>query len=55
MPLTSKQRNLKRRQRRIRKLRALQRMLEETTDTKRRRELIAKIRKISPRAEVPDK
>jgi hypothetical protein len=33
----------------------LRRKLEETTDTKRRRKLIAKIRKVSPHAEVPEK
>ncbi|MGD8604066.1 MAG: hypothetical protein PVF49_05775 [Anaerolineales bacterium] len=55
MPLTSKQRRLKRRQRRVRKLRKLRRKLEETTDTKRRRELIAKMHKVSPSAEVPEK
>lgn len=55
MPLTSKQRRIKRRQRRVRKLRSLRAQLEATTDTKRRRLLIAKIRKISPQAEVPEK
>ena len=55
MPLTSKQRRLKRRQRRVRKLRSLRAQLEATTDTKRRRLLIAKIRKLSPATELPDK
>lgn len=55
MPLTSKQRRLKRRQRRVRKLRDLRTQLEQTTDSKRRKILIAKIRKLSPQAEVPEK
>jgi hypothetical protein len=48
-------RDLKRRQRRRRKVRALRERLENTLDVKERRRLIAKIKKISPNAPVPDK
>ena len=48
-------RQLKRRQRRKRKLRHLRRQLEEATDPNERRRLIAKIRRVSPKAPVPDR
>ncbi len=48
-------RQLKRRQRRKRKLRHLRGQLTETTDPNERRRLIAKIRRVSPRAPVPDR
>lgn len=48
-------RDLKRRQRRKRKLRYLRRRLAETTDPNERRRLIAKIRRASPKAVVPDR
>jgi indole-3-glycerol phosphate synthase len=48
-------RDLKRRQRRRRKVRALRDHLEKTLDTKERRRLIAKIKRISPAAPVPDR
>jgi indole-3-glycerol phosphate synthase len=48
-------RQLRRRQRRKRKLRALRRKLNETTDVQERRRLIAKIRRTSPRAPVPER
>jgi hypothetical protein len=47
-------RQLKRRQRRKRKLQFLRRRLAETTDVQERRRLIAKIRRVSPRAPVPE-
>jgi hypothetical protein len=46
--------NMRRRQRRRRKVRQLRERLAETTDSRRRLQLIAKIRGISPRAPVPD-
>jgi hypothetical protein len=48
-------RQLKRRQRRKRKLRFLRRKLNETTDAQERRRLIAKMHQISPRAPVPER
>lgn len=48
-------RDLKRRQRRQRKVRALRDRLENTLDAKERRRLIAKIKKLSPAAPVPEK
>ena len=48
-------RQLKRRQRRKRKLHHLRRQLAETTDPNERRRLIAKIRRISLKAPVPDR
>lgn len=48
-------RQLKRRQRRKRKLRFLRRRLNETTDAQERRRLIAKIRRVSPQAPVPER
>ena len=48
-------RQLKRRQRRKRKLSHLRRQLVETTDPNERRRLIAKIRRISLKAPVPDR
>jgi hypothetical protein len=48
MPLTQKQRDLKRKRRRIRKLRELKIKLTDTQDTKTRRKILEKIRQISP-------
>ena len=48
-------RDLKRRQRRRRKVKHLRDRLQNTTDPAERRRLIAKIRKISRTAPVPDK
>jgi hypothetical protein len=48
MPLTQKQRDLKRRQRRVRKLRELKAKLSEAEDTKFRRKLLEKIKLIAP-------
>jgi hypothetical protein len=47
-------RQLKRKQRRKRKLRHLRRQLAETTSPNERRRLIAKIRRISPRSPLPE-
>jgi indole-3-glycerol phosphate synthase len=47
--------DLKRRQRRRRKVRHLRDRLEETTNPRERARLIAKIQKISPSAPVPAK
>jgi hypothetical protein len=55
MPMTAKQRTLRRRQRRVRKLRELKSRLADTTDTKTRKRLIGKIRRISPWEPLPDK
>jgi hypothetical protein len=55
MPMTERQRNIRRRQRRVRKLRALKARLEQTQDVKTRRRLIDKIRRISPWEPLPDK
>lgn len=52
MPLTQKQRDLKRRRRRVRKLRELKSRLAVTQDTKTRRMLLEKIKQISPWDEV---
>jgi indole-3-glycerol phosphate synthase len=46
-------RDLRRRQQRHRKVRALRERLENTTSADKRRKLIAKIKKISPTAPVP--
>lgn len=46
--------DMRRRQRRRRKVRYLRDRLAETTDYRKRQELIAKIRKLSPKAPVPD-
>jgi hypothetical protein len=43
---------MRRRQRRRRKVRHLRQKLAETADSRRRQELIAKIRRISPRSSV---
>jgi hypothetical protein len=48
-------RQLRRKQRRRRKLRFLRRRLAETSEMEKRRKLIAKIRKISPQAPVPER
>lgn len=48
MPLTQKQRDLRRKRRRIRKLRELKSRLAATQDTKTRRMLLEKIKQISP-------
>lgn len=48
-------RQLKRKQRRRRKLRLLRRRLAETSEPAKRRKLIAKIRKLSPQAPVPER
>lgn len=52
MPLTQKQRDLKRKRRRVRKLRDLKARLANTQDTKTRRILLDKIRQLSPWDEV---
>jgi hypothetical protein len=51
---TARKRKLDRRRRRQRKLHHLRRRLGETTDPNQRRQLIAKIRRISPQAPVPE-
>jgi len=48
MPLTSRQRVLQRRQRRVRKLRELKQELAQTQDNTRRKKVLEKIRKLSP-------
>jgi hypothetical protein len=46
-------RQLARRQRRQKKIRYLRRRLEETTNPQVRNKLIAKLRRVSPRAPIP--
>ena len=48
-------RDLRRRQQRQRKVRALRERLENTTSPEKREQLIAKIKKLSPTAPVPSK
>jgi len=48
-------RDLRRRQRRQRKVHDLRQRLEQTTNAQTRQRLIAKIRKISPTAPVPER
>jgi hypothetical protein len=48
MPSTQNQRDLRRRQRRVRKLRGLKVKLTQTQDTRVRRRILEKIRKLSP-------
>jgi indole-3-glycerol phosphate synthase len=48
-------RDLRRRQQRRRKVRYLRDCLERTNDSDQRRRLIAKIKKLSPTAPVPDR
>jgi hypothetical protein len=55
MPMTEKQRNIRRRQRRVRKLRLLKVQLAETQDSKKRDLIIEKIRRISPWEPLPEK
>jgi hypothetical protein len=55
MPMTEKQRKIRRRQRRVRKLRALKAKLEETQDSRARKKIIEKIRRISPWELLPEK
>jgi len=51
---TTKIKKVHRRQRRKRKLRYLRRRLQRTTDPGMRRRLIMKMKRISPRAPVPE-
>lgn len=55
MPMTDKQRVMRRRQRRVRKMRELKIRLEKTQDSKTRKILIEKIKRISPWAPLPDR
>jgi len=48
MPLHARQRSLKKKQRRVKKLRYLKARIRETKDLKEKDRLIAKLRKISP-------
>jgi hypothetical protein len=48
MPRTSRQRDLRRKQRRVRKLRQLKDKLSQTQDNTRRQKILAKISKLSP-------
>ena len=48
MPLTSRQRVIRRRQRRVRKIRELKQQLTQTQDSTKRRKILDKIRKHSP-------
>jgi hypothetical protein len=52
MPLTSRQKDIRRRQRRVRKLRGLKQKLAQTQDTAKRKKLLEKIQKLSPWDEV---
>ncbi|MEW6568336.1 MAG: hypothetical protein AB1449_09270 [Chloroflexota bacterium] len=55
MPLVERDRERRRRQRRRWKLRELKDKLAQTTDSKTRKRLIARIQKLDPRAELPPK
>jgi indole-3-glycerol phosphate synthase len=56
MPMSRQpQRDMKRRQRRQRKVRNLRQRLAQTTNPQARQRIIAKIKKASPTAPVPDK
>ncbi len=54
MALTSRMRDLRRRQRRVKKLRTLKAKLRETNELKARQKLIERIRRVSPGAEIPE-
>ena len=51
---TERQKEIKRRRHRQYKIRKLRAQLEQTTDTRRRAELIRKINKVSRHAPVPE-
>ncbi|MBN1136702.1 MAG: hypothetical protein JXM73_08950 [Anaerolineae bacterium] len=56
MPMSRQPRkDLRRRQRRHQKVRYLRQRLEQTTNAQARQRLIAKIKKISPMAPVPER
>ena len=54
MPMREKDRNLRRRRRRVLKLRRLKKLLVEAKDLKTRQKLITKIHKLDPWHEIPD-
>lgn len=54
MPMREKDRNLRRRRRRVLKLRRLKALLADAKDLKTRQRLIAKIQKIDPWHEIPE-
>ena len=51
---TERQKEVKRRRHRRRKIRKLRARLEQTSDAKQRAALIAKIKRVSPHAPVPE-
>lgn len=51
---TERQKEIKRRRHRYRKVRKLRARLEQTTDLRERARLIAKIKKVSPYSPVPE-
>ena len=55
MPMTERQRNIRRRQRRVRKLRRLKKDFEIAQDRASREKIIEAIRKISPWEPLPEK
>jgi len=52
--LTSRKRDLHRRQRRVNKLRELKAKLKATTDLKARQKLIERMQRISPGVSIPE-
>lgn len=54
MPMREKDRNLRKRRRRVLKLRRLKALLSDAKDLKTRQQLIAKIHKIDPWHEIPE-
>jgi len=54
MPMREKDRNLRRRRRRVLKLRRLKKLLVEANDLKTKQHLITKIRKLDPWHEIPE-
>ncbi|HLB63759.1 MAG TPA: hypothetical protein VJJ46_02870 [Anaerolineales bacterium] len=55
MPMTDKDRQRQRKQRRRWKVRALKKQLAATVDSRARKRLITKIQKLSPWVEIPDR
>ncbi|MEA3335712.1 MAG: DUF6800 family protein [Chloroflexota bacterium] len=51
---TERQKEIKRRRQRKRKIKHLRSRLEQTTDARQRATLIAKIKRVSPHAPVPE-
>ncbi len=55
MPMTERQREIKRRRDRHKKIKALRARLEKERDTKVRQRLLVRLKKVSPTAPAPEK